>query len=199
MRLPWLPIPSSSPRGRAALYMTLPIIFGLHGLAKAECGVRTPDYAAERTVTVAGKTVAMRVNVSGSNVREETDVGNGLRVTIRASSGRRVVVFDLQTRTGMVLPTPSNIGLPTRSIDEVAKDGRRIRVQQVESRGRWLETSRTTCRGDGVMLDQTFVSVDARGQELSGSVAQGNIRVDSQPASLFEVPPDITMTRPGPR
>lgn len=199
MRLPWLPIQSSSRRWRAALYVTLPIIFGLHGLAKAECGVRTPDYAAERTVTVADKTVTMRVNVSGSKVREETDMGNGVRVTIRMSSGRRVVVFDLRTRTGMVLPTPSNIGLPTRSINEVAKDGRLIRVQQVQSRERWLETSRTTCRANGLMLGQTFVSVDARGQEVSGSVVQDNIRVGPQPASLFEVPPDIKMLRPGPR
>ncbi len=197
MRAPWLPTRSSSRhRHAAALCAALPIILALHDAAQAECGVRSPDYAANRTVTVAGKTIAVRVNVSGSKVREETDLGHGARVTIRAS-GRPVVVIDPRARTGIELPTPRGIHLPTRSIDEVAQDGRRVRVQQVESRGQWLETSRTTCRTDGVMLGQTFVSVDARGQELSGSLMQVDIRAGSQPAALFEVPPDIKVTRPG--
>jgi len=194
MRRPWLPTRSSS--RRAVLCAALPIVFGPHASAWADCGLRAPDYAATRTVIVGGDTVAIRVNVSGPNVREEVDLGNGPRVTLR-TTGKPVVVFDPRARTGVELPTPRGTHPPTRSIDEVDRDGRRVRVQQVESRGRWLETSRTTCRTDGVMLDQTFVSVDARGQELAGRAAQVDIRVGSQPASLFEVPPDIKLASPG--
>ncbi len=195
MRHSWLPTRSFDPRRRAALWAALPVLIGLCEAARAECGVPSPDYAARRTVTVAGQTVAMRVNVAGSTIREETDLGDGVRVTIRAP-GRPIVAFDPRAGTGIEVPAPRGNQLPTRSIDEVAPDGRRVRVQQVESRGRWLETSRITCRKDGVMLRQTFVSVGAQGQELSGTVAQDDITINPQPASLFEIPADIQITRP---
>jgi hypothetical protein len=176
----------------------LPVVLCLLGLAvgspcsaRAECGVPAPDYAADRRITVSGHEIRMQVHSSGNRTREEADLGGGLRVTIQGLSGGRTVTFDPQARQGMELPSPHGVRPPGRVVDEVRPDGTRGRIQQVQSHGRWLEVSRTTCRADGVMLMQNFVSIDPKGQEITGSVTQDHIQLGAQPAALFEVPPGV--------
>jgi len=42
----------------------------------------------------------------------------------------------------------------------------------VERAGRWLDLSRTTCRMDGIMVRQSFASLDPAGREVNGTVVQ---------------------------
>ncbi len=163
---------------------------------RAECGLPTPDYAADRIVDVAGNVTQMRVQVSGGKVREETDLGQGVRVTIRDPEQGRAVVFDPATGRGVALPEPRGGRLPSRHQDEAAPDGERTRILQVERAGRWLDLSRTTCRADGIMVRQSFVSLDAAGHEVGGTVVQNQIRVAPQPSSLFAVSPDGRLSPP---
>ena len=191
MRRRRCPTPSFKCHAWAALLA----VAGWQHAARAECGMPTPDYEARRTVGVGGGVVVAEVHVSSGKVRESVDLGGGARVTIRGLAGGRAVVFDPRSRVGAELPVATGVHLPTRAVDEALPDGTRTRVQQVQSKGRWLEVSRTTCRADGVMLDQTFVSVDGRGREVSGHVRQEDVRLRAQPPPLFEVPPDVAVAR----
>ncbi len=164
--------------------------------ARAECGLPTPDYAADRTVDVAGNVTRMRVQASGGKVREETDLGQGVRVTLRDPEQGRTVVFDPATGQGTALPPPPGGRLPSRHQDEAGPDGGRTRILQVERAGRWLDLSRTTCRADGIMVRQSFVSLDAAGHEITGGVVQSQIRVAPQPASLFVPPAGLRLSSP---
>ena len=163
---------------------------------RAECGLATPDYAAERTVDVDGKISRMRVHVSGAKIREETDLGQGVRVTIRDPEQGRVVVFDPATAQGTALPAPHGGRLPSRHQDQATPEGGRTRTLQVERAGRWLDLSRTTCRMDGIMVRQSFASLDPAGREVSGTVVQNQIQVAPQSPSLFELPSGLRLSSP---
>lgn len=160
--------------------------------AYAECGLPTPDYSAERVVDVSGHVVRMRVHVSDRKLREEADLGQGERVTIRRP-GQRSIVFDPATRRGTVLPEPQGPRLPSRHQDEIP-DGAPTRIVQVEKNGRWLDLSRTTCRSDGIIVKQSFVSLDPQGREVTGTVTQDNIYVAPQPHALFELPSGLHLS-----
>ncbi len=164
--------------------------------AHAECGLAAPDYAAERIVDVSGNVSRMRVHVSGGKMREETDLGQGVRVTIRDPEQGRVVVFDPATAQGTALPAPHGGRLPSRHQDEATPEGGRTRTLQVERAGRWLDLSRTTCRMDGIMVRQSFVSLDPAGREISGTVMQTQIQVAPQLPSLFELPSGLRLSSP---
>ncbi len=189
-------IRSCSLRALTALCLVSGLVAGRPGTARAECGLPTPDYAAERTVTVAGNVARMRVHVSTDAIREETDQNGGTRVTIRDLRAGHAVAYDPATRQGKELPRPRGSRPPGRTLDEIGADGTRIRVQQIQSSGRWLELSRTTCRVDGVMLRQSFVSLDPQGREVTGTVTQDRILIGPQPAALFTVPPEVQIGRP---
>lgn len=164
--------------------------------ARAECGLVAPDYAAERVVDVGGNVARMRVHASGGKTREETDLGQGVRVTIRDPEQGRVVVFDPATAQGTALPAPHGGRLPSRHQDEATPEGGRTRTLQVERAGRWLDLSRTTCRADGIMVRQSFASLDPAGREVSGTVVQDQIQVAPQSPSLFELPPGLRLSSP---
>jgi len=66
----------------------------------------------------------------------------------------------------------------------------------VERAGRWLDLSRTTCRMDGIMVRQSFASLDPAGREVNGTVVQNQIRVAPQLPSLFELPPGLRLSSP---
>lgn len=197
MNPPGLRIRSSRARQAAALCLLL--VAWRPSPARAECGMPTPDYEASRRVMVGDNEIRLRVHVSGSKTREESEQGGATHTTIRGLPGGRVVIFDTQAGQGTELPSPSGARLPGRAMDEVRPDGTRTHIQQVERGSRWLELSRTTCRPDGVMLRQSFVSLDPQGKEVVGSVVQDNIRLGLQSPSMFQVPPEVRIARPGTR
>ncbi|MEO9188931.1 MAG: hypothetical protein ABI224_02850 [Acetobacteraceae bacterium] len=162
-----------------------------------ECGGATPDYSAERAVTVAGRTEQVVVYVAGNIIREETVANGRPRVTIREKHVHRLVVFDPDARQGMelALPLSPKTRPATRVIDEEGPNGTRVRVEQFDREGAWIDFSRTTCRADGIMIRQTFVSLDPQGREVRGTVTQDRIKVGSLPSALFQVPADVQIVR----
>lgn len=164
-------------------------------LARAgECGSPSPDYVAERAVTVAGATFRTTVHVSGDRQREDADIDGHKRVTIRGSSG--TVVFDPDTREGTVLPVAHGPPAGTRRLDSVQPTGERSRVVQFRRDGRWIDLSHITCRADGIMTRMDFVSLDRTGREVHGSVVQSRIRVGAVGEDAFKVPPDVRIHSP---
>lgn len=162
-----------------------------------ECNTLSPDYVAERIVTVGASTERMTVYVAGSLVREETDTSDGVRVTIRDLHLGRTVVFDPHTGRSTVLlfpPRPVRAA-PTRTLDEVGPDGMRLHVLQLQRGAHWLDLSRTSCRPDGIMSRQTFVSLDPSGHEIEGTVTQDHIRIGTLSPRLFQPPSNTEPTR----
>jgi len=176
----------------------LGLLVAVAPMARAgECGGATPDYRADRTVTVAGKAERMVVFVAGTAVREETVVDGRPRVTIRDTRAHRLVVFDPKARRGMELTLPPSRGArpATRVHDQDGSDGTRVRIEQFNHEGSWIDVSWTTCRADGIMIRQTFVSLDPQGREVRGTVTQDGIKVSALPATLFQVPADVQIAR----
>jgi hypothetical protein len=175
---------------RIQLLVVLLVAFPFSARA-GDCGMPTPDYKAERTVTVGDSNERMMVYVSGALVREERGSPNRLSVTIRDMQRGRVVVFDPHSGHAKVLRLPPRpTGSPTtRTLDEVGPDGSRVHAVQFQHGTDWLDVSRTRCRPDGIMARQTFISVDPRGHEVEGTVTQDRIEVGQLSPDLFRLPP----------
>ena len=155
-----------------------------------ECGEPSPDYKAERIVTVGDSHDRMVVYVSGVMVREERGTTDGLRVTIRDMQRGQTIVFDPHTGHSTVLPLPPRPtrSTTTRTLREVATDGSHVRVLQFQRGDAWLDLSRTICRPDGIMTRQTFISLDPQGHEVEGTVTQDRIKIGTIPSDLFRLP-----------
>lgn len=161
----------------------------------SECGEPSPDYQAERIVTVGNNHDQMVVYVSGAMVREERATPDGLRVTLRDLQRGQTIVLDPRTGHSTVrsLPPRPPQSMITRTLNEVATDGSLVHVLQFQRGDAWLELSRTICRPDGIMKRQTFISLDPQGHEVEGTVTQDRIKVGTIPPDLFRLP-----HRPGP-
>jgi hypothetical protein len=118
-------------------------------------------------------------------------------VTIRDARARRLVVFDPEARRGVELALPPAQGTrpATRMVNQEEPDGTRVRVEQFNREGTWIDLSRTVCRADGIMVRQAFVSLDPQGREVRGTVTQDRIKVGALPPALFEVPADVRIAR----
>jgi hypothetical protein len=161
-----------------------------------ECGDSSPDYVATRTISVGGATSTAIVSVSGAKVREEHSAGGHKMIVIDLfSSGIRYLI-DPDRRQASRVPPPETRGgrAETRVVEEKSAGGATIRHAQFKSNDKWVDLSTTTCRSDGIMTHQTFYTMDPRGRLQSGKLSQTNIHVGSLPASLFELPSDITLT-----
>ena len=165
-------------------------------LAAGECGSATPDYAARRSVSVAGGSFTSKVYVSGDNIREESSPGGRRIVTIRQLAASRTVTWDETAKTGseLTLPAKPGSGLgQTKIVEEPAAGGGKVRRAQVLQDGKWLDLSVTRCGADNVMTSQTFISVSPSGAQVKGTVTQTGIKVGPVDPSLFKVPADVTI------
>ena len=108
-----------------------------------ECGEPSPDYQADRIVSVGNSHDRMVVYVSGAMVREERGTPDGLRVTIRDMQRGQTVVFDPHTGHSTVrsLPPRPTQSTTTRTLHEVATDGSHVHVLQFQRGEAWLELS----------------------------------------------------------
>ena len=163
-----------------------------------ECGEPSPDYQAERIVTVGNSHDRIVVYVSGAMVREERGTANALSVTIRDLQRGQTIVFDPHTGHSTVRPSPPRPtrSTTTRTLHEVATDGSHVHVLQFQRGDAWLDLSRTICRPDGIMTRQTFISLDPQGHEVEGTVTQDRIKVGTIPPDRFRLP---LAAPPGPR
>ena len=163
-----------------------------------ECGAPTPEYQAERTVTVGGSTVRMRVYVAGATVREESDTPDGARVTVRDMKAGRTTVLDPRTGRSTAVPAPPQPASTrvTRILDESGPDGVLTRIVQLQRGSTWLELSRTTCRRDGVMVRRSFVSLDPQGREVEGTLTQERVRVGPLAPDLFRLSVEVQPDKP---
>jgi len=164
-----------------------------------ECGSRTPDYTASRTVSVGGKTVTSLVAVSGDKMREEQHLGSHKLILLHLFGERKEYIIDPERKMASSIPAPANGRQPnmeTRIVEEKGADGLTVRHAQFKSRDKWVELSTTSCRADGVMARQTFYSMDPQGRIVSGRISQSDIRVGPLPANLFELPSDVTIKSP---
>ena len=165
-------------------------------LAAGECGSATPDYAARRSVSVAGGSFTSKVYVSGDNIREESSPGGRRIVTIRQLAAGKTVTWDETAKTGSEISLPAKPGSglgPTKIVEEPAAGGGKIRRAQVLQDGKWLDLSVTHCGPDNVMTRQTFISVSPGGTQVKGTVTQAGIKVAPVDPSLFKAPADVTI------
>ena len=86
------------------------------------------------------------------------------------------------------MPPRSATQRVTRTFHEEQPGGMRIQIVQVQRGADWLELSRTWCRSDGIMVRQTFISLDPKGREVQGVLTQGEIKVGPISPDIFEVP-----------
>lgn len=164
--------------------------------AAAECGVMSPSYRAERTLTIGGSTIKSVVYESGTDFREETDVRGHRVVTLRLPKSGFLYTFDTTTKEGLKLPVPPQPrNTKTRTVEEKSGDDT-VYHKQFESRGRWIELSATHCNMAGVMTAQTFTSIDPQGNMVDGTIGQGNIVVGPVDPGLFQVPLNVTLKQP---
>jgi hypothetical protein len=160
-----------------------------------ECGGRNPSYIAVRAVTFGGSTVSVTVYVSNNRIREEADLQGRRQVTIRDPDRRLFVTFDPDIKRGLALPPPPRQSdRRTRVLEEAGPNGTRIRRFEFQEGQDWIELSRTTCRLDGIMVQQSFVSIGHTGQVVRGTISQEQIRVGPVPSSAFEVPSDVELS-----
>lgn len=163
------------------------------GAIAAECGDNTPDYTAKRTVIVNGQPVVFAVFVSGSKVREEQDVGGKKMFVLRLPAEHLSYAFDPDSKRGVNLPQVEPNKINKTRVVELDQGGSRVRHLQVLSNGTWEEVSATTCSSDGIMLHQTFTSVDMQGRLVTGELTQTDIKIGRLPTSLFRLPDDVVI------
>lgn len=166
----------------------------------AECGNNSPDYTARRTLIIGLVTKVSKVYVSGSKVREEEDGSDGGQIVVLRLPEQGVsYVFHPDRKDALLLPFPPKPDAPkqrTRKAVDKRPDGTIVRRFQLLSGGEWRDVSTTTCRPDGVMLEQAFDFIDPHGNLLAGSLTQRDIEVGPLPKTLFEVPESIVIRRP---
>ena len=170
-----------------AMLLAFPLVARADG-----CGTQlSPDYEAERIVTVGNSTDRITVYVSGPMIREEKKMPDGLRVTIRDLRSGRTIVLNPGTGRSTTLPMPPRPIDPsmTRTLTESGPGDTRVYVVQIQRSGRWLELSRTGCRADGIMTQQSFISLDPQGHEVEGVIRQDQIKIGPLSPNLFQIPP----------
>ena len=165
-----------------------------------ECGNSSPDYTARRTLIIGHETKVSKVYVSDSKVREEENGSDGRQtVVLRLPEQGVSYIFDPAGKEAFLLPFPPKPDTPkqrTRKAVDKRPDGTIVQRFQLLSGGEWRDISTTTCRPDGVMLEQAFTFVDPHGNLLAGSLIQRDIEVGPLPKALFEVPEPIVIRHP---
>ena len=172
------------------------IMFGAISTAvrAAECGKDSPDYSANRVVSIGGTNVASRVFVSGFKLRDEQRNAGRTTVMLRLPEQAVSYVFDPDRKTGVKLPAPP--AQPRREVRLVQDkpEGSNTELhEQLQSKGRWVELSTTTCNADDVMVRKSFQSIDPKGHIVTVQMTQSNITVEPLPSTLFEVPQDVSI------
>lgn len=166
----------------------------------AECGSSSPDYTARRILVIGQETKVSKVYVSGFKVREEESSNDGKQtVVLRLPEQGVSYILDPDGKTALLFPLPPGPGATkqrTRQAVDKRPDGTVVRRFQILSGGEWRDISTTTCRPDGVMLEQEFTFVDPHGHLLVGRLTQSIIDVGPLPKTLFDVPGSIEISDP---
>jgi hypothetical protein len=168
--------------------------------SNAECGPASPDYTARRNLVIGEESTVSKVYVSGFKVREEQNNAGGKQtVVLRLPEQGVSYVVDPIRNEALRLPLPPRPDATTeraRQTVETRPDGLVVRRFQLLSGGDWRDVSTTTCRPDGVMLEQAFTFIDPRGNMLAGRLTQSNIDVAPLQRGLFEIPDTVKMVDP---
>ena len=163
-----------------------------------DCGKDSQDYTADRTLHIGDDVRKLKVYVSGSKIREERNINEQEKIiTLRLPEQGVNYIFIPTKGDGYKLrypPKPPPLKQKTKQTTEKQSDGTTIRRLMVFNNNEWQTISSTVCNSDNIMLTQTFILVDAKGDPMNGSLIQSNIKIEHLSNDLFEVPSNVKIT-----
>jgi hypothetical protein len=162
-----------------------------------ECGNKTPDYTAHRTITIGNDVKQITVYISGEQIREEAD--NGKVITLRFPIKGDTYVFRPDDKEGIHFKAPAKppqLTLRTRVVSDIQPNGNTLKHNQIFGDDKWQDVSTTTCRADNVMLSEQFIVVDPNKQMVRGSAQQTEISIHPLSTDLFRVPSSVNIVEP---
>jgi hypothetical protein len=166
----------------------------------AEAQPRQPsrDYAATYRMESEGKAAEIRVFYSAASRRQRVETAEGGMAMIHDIPGNRMLMLNAQNRMAMELP--GNVGPGQQNMLNVPDDMTLTRTGTATVAGHRCTTYRAMQAGvergtvcvtdDGILLRADFQQGERRGTMQATALS-----LDSQPASLFQVPEGWQVTQ----